>query len=174
MIVAIDPGTRHLGWAVSDLAGRALRYSGCSDAPTALDLDAAAALHATTIQRAVGLVERASGGGAYPRPLVFLESMRYARDRATTPQTLLDVQTVGCLTAATVGPVRLVPPERWKGSTPKMIFHERMIGALDEIERGFLRIALLNTRASNHKEVLDAVGIFLYSVDRVDSAGTPR
>lgn len=161
---AIDPGTKALGWARADIGGRIVA-AGCSIAPPRIqELDARADYHA----RAIGL------GSALT---VWLESMVWTGGaRRTTAQTLIDVQTVGCLVAAKVGAnVRLTRPDEWKASIPKEIHHERILEqVLDAGERAIVAAACARAGESNAKEVLDAVGILVHRLGRSNKSGGAR
>ena len=165
--VGIDPGVLALGYGIA--WGRRLGAAGICTHIGRLDVRAAG--HALQIRDVIAAA--AARGGPW-QPTIFLESMTAARDRATTAQDLIDVQTVGCLTAAALGYVRLLPPSEWKGSTPKVVHHERMIEALDAGERAILAEALRACPKRHHKEVLDAVGILLYGLGRIERTGKAR
>jgi hypothetical protein len=155
-IIAIDPGTRNLGWARS--TGGRITAAGCSRAPAG-DLGALAAIHASHIGRGSARV-------------AVVESMTYARDRPTTPQTLIDVQTVGCLVAAAVGAVVVLRrPDEWKTAVPKEIHHPRILAALDTSEVRIVQAALEGVPRTNEKEILDAVGILLHTLKRTSKTG---
>jgi hypothetical protein len=158
--MGIDPGTRALGFAGADESGRLVR-AGLSKVPrdwqgSHADL---AGHHGATIGRGSARV-------------AVLESMVYAKDRATTPQDLIDVQTVGCLTASRVASqVVLRRPDEWKSAIPKEIHHPRILDVLDARERTIVDAAVKAAGKTNAKEVLDAVGILLQYLKRTNKEG---
>jgi hypothetical protein len=60
------------------------------------------------------------------------------------------------------GALEFVPARRWKGNVPKATMHDRILAALEGRERDLL---------GKDGNVLDAVGLGLYVLDRLD---TPR
>lgn len=177
--VGIDPGVRALGWARSGHARR-LTLAGCSVLP---DTYARSGVRECAVGhlRAIRFV---TGLGWGNHAVTYLESMTAVRDRATTPQDLIDVQTVGCLVASEIAgsadALCLLTPATWKGSNPKEVHWKRWIGtdakpgALAASERLTLREALEQCPKKHHKEILDAVGILLYGLGRIERNGTPR
>lgn len=166
--VAIDPGVKHLGFAIA--WGGEVQAIGCSSrgGPYGSGADRLARLaeaHAHTIRPRLDASD----------PIVYLESMVATRDRATTAQDLIDVQTVGCLTAGALRPTRVVlcAPGDWKASVPKHVHHPRLIQALTGYEARIVSDGLQATPDSHHKEALDALGILLYALGRVKRSGVP-
>lgn len=159
MMVSIDPGIRALGWA--RWVDRGLVACGVSRARAAdpSDLVHLAEVHASAI-------------GKGSAEVVVLESMEAAGGRVP-PQDLLDVQTVGVLTAARVGNLYLLHPSTWKGSIPKEFHQPRFRAVLDRRETEVLDRGLANS-GSHAKEVLDAVGLGLYYLTRTNRSGGPR
>lgn len=154
-LTAIDPGTRNVGYA-RGTHGRILD-AGCSKA-SALPLSDLAVHH----------TQRIGKGTSWA---VVLESMVYAPTRATTPQDLLDVQTVGCLTARAVGAeVILRTPGEWKGQVPKSVHVPRFLRALTPDESRIVEAAAKAAKA-NAKEVYDAVGLYLFQCGRISKTG---
>ena len=94
-------------------------------------------------------------------------------DRKSQPNDLLAVTrtTAHVAVACRVGAIRDVPASEWKGNLAKEIHHARIDLCLDEREREIVRLALASTTAGHAKEVLDAVGIWLYYAGRTDRAG---
>lgn len=166
-IVSIDPGTEALGWAVWR-HGRLWRAGVSRSVERERSPEAYARYHAA----AIGLALDPDS----PPEAVALESMEWRHgDVRSQPRDLLAVQTVGCLVAGRLGGfVHLYPPSRWKGTIPKDIHHERIKNALDANERAVLDQALAGVRASNRKEVLDAVGLGLYHLRRTNRSGGER
>ena len=168
IVVAIDPGVRALGWARAD--GGRIVSCGVSRVASAHALEDVARAHVTQIRRDAGLEPA-------PRtPLsAVVESMRWRpNDASSQPNDLLDVQTVGVLTAAMlvegVAP-RLLRAQAWKRNLPKAIMHARLEAVLSDAEREVVVSALARAPKSNAKEILDACGISVYASGRVDDAG---
>lgn len=171
--VGIDPGVPALGYAIA--WGRQIGAAGLCRPPRTVGkpcLDVRGMGYADEIRDAIS----AQRGGPW-QVTAYVESMTVTRDRTTTPQDLINVQTIGCIVAGRLGDVRLLPPDTWKGSTPKAIHHERLCaldGPLDASERAIVAAALRATPKKHHKEVLDAVGILLYGLGRTERNGTRR
>ena len=163
-LLAIDPGTRFLGWA--GFVGGKLRGAGCSHSPAG-DWRT----HVENMKIHVWAVTRSVLGA----DIVALESMTVrGGDAPTPPQDLINVQTVGCLVARSFSEnVVLLTPSDWKATIKKSVHHPRILAALDETERGIVGCAC--DRAGAHaKEILDAVGIGLYYLKRTDKGGGIR
>lgn len=158
MIVSIDPGIHALGWALWTDGGE-LSRCGLSRAD-GRDLSRVAHLHALTVPEAtIAIVESmvTQGGGS-----------------KVPPQDLIDVQTVGCLTARGVARiVRLVKPYEWKGNIPKGIHHARFLAVLEGVEQTIAANGAAHAGA-NAKEVYDAIGIGLWFFKRTNKDGVKR
>lgn len=163
ILVSIDPGIKALGWArFHDLGpGRPCELFSCGASRNASGtLPEVARTHAERIARGVDVVA--------------LESMTVRGANSIPPQDLINVQTVGAIVAASLTHrIVLLTPEEWKGTVPKSIHHPRIRAALSEAERGTLGGAC-DLAGANAKEVLDAVGIGLYYLGRIDRAGITR
>jgi hypothetical protein len=164
MNLAIDPGTRALGFAIWNPDEPQIVACGVSRSETASPTE-----HADTILRAA--LYR-------PIPRADVESMRWRpRDARSQPNDLIDVQTVGVLTAHYVGARAIVmrPPQEWKRNLPKAIHHARIFAALraDLGEPAIVERAY-EAAGAHAKEVLDAVGIALYVAGRIDESGKRR
>tara|TARA_R110000868_G_scaffold83620_3_gene235896 strand:- start:2208 stop:2714 length:507 start_codon:yes stop_codon:yes gene_type:complete len=156
--VAIDPGTKNLGFAIFDPDGGRIVACGCSRSDGARPMDHGQAIHLATI---------------LPIESAHVESMRWRpRDARSQPNDLLDVQTVGLLAAHYSGAWRIetLEPQEWKRTLPKAIHHTRLVAALEPGETEILERAV-DAAGANGKEVLDAVGIALYVSGRIDAAG---
>lgn len=180
MRLSIDPGVWELGWCAS--FGHRAVLAGCSKIPKANrardpDLIAVAAQHGEHIRRMLAL-----GGWILEfnhGSTIWVESMELrATDGLAVSRDLMNVQTVGvalaCLLCGRAGTAKAVPVSTWKGSVPKSIHHPRILAALDPNERRIVDAACKAAGKTNAKEVLDAVGIFLHSVRRIDKSGAPR
>lgn len=165
MIVAIDPGVRALGYVIGH--GDRIVHASLSRAGARWGAPRCAQYHEQEIRDAL------RGRGV---DRVILESMNYNGRQSTTPNDLIAVQTVGCLTARAIcARVDLQDPS-WT-SVPKAVGVSRLLGSegrpgvLSDAEREIVaRGARL--AGSNAKEVLDAARLFVYSVGRADRAGS--
>lgn len=169
-IAAIDPGMRAIGYAEAivfvDGSSPEIRLAqACVERKTGSPAELAEA-HAETL-RDIRYTNP-------PPARIYVESMRY-RPRAANsyPNDLLDVQTCGLLVAHRLAPQGEIVPievEDWKHNLPKAIHHARLDLALTTLERELVSAAC--DRAGAHaKEVLDAVGILLFALGRIDKAG---
>ena len=113
--LAIDPGTRNLGFAIWNPDGARIEACGVSRSERAQ-----APEHANTICRAALQA---------PIDTAHVESMRWRpRDARSQPNDLLDVQTVGILSAHYAGAraIVMLEPQEWKRNLPKAIHHARI------------------------------------------------
>ncbi len=163
----IDPGVRALGWARA-VGGTIAAAGVVSTKDRAADLSDLARSFAGAL---------AAGGpyGAGCDGTTHLESM-VTDGRQVPPQDLIDVQTVGCLTAAYLcgpecGKVRLWTPNAWKSNIPKSVHHSRIVACLRPTEIVVVHAAAASAGKSHGKEVLDAVGLLLVGLGRMDRAG---
>lgn len=154
-LISIDPGVRNLGWCHAH--DGTIVAAGCSKLAPRGRLEDNARLHAHHVPTGEVCV---------------LESMEVHRDRPGTPQDLIDVQTVGCLVAASVArTVHLYRPREWKGNVPKSIHHPRLVLALTGTEREIVHSAAHAAGKNNAKEVWDAVGLALFHLGRISRDG---
>ena len=158
MLVAIDPGKKCLGWAgfrrerlVKAAAPKCVERVGPWIVAAQLTMDIEIGCAAAVV----------------------LECMHWRpNDSSSQPNDLLDVQLVGALVAASLGVVvGVYKASEWKGNTPKKIHHPRISAALYTHEIGILREALTCTPKAHHKEILDAIGIGLFHLGRIDKRG---
>ena len=158
---AIDPGTRAVGLAEGDETGLlALRVSVLRDGSEPADL---AARHARAL-------------GARPHDLIAVESMVWRpNDPRSHPQDLLNVQTTGLLLAHALGARTILPvePQEWKRNLPKTIHHNRLSSALTPSESLIVSRAV-ETAGQHAKEALDALGLLLFVLGRIDNSGRRR
>lgn len=157
-MIAIDPGVRALGWCVGDTR---IQAAGCSIVPSG-------ALHM--------MAQEHAGHIAWRTFRVIVESME-ANGARVSPQDLIDVQTVGLLTAARLtdfGEIIPIPPSEWKGSVPKDIHQPRFLSALDPQEAAIVKEAAHKAGKTHAKEVWDAVGLYLFHVGRTRRDGMPK
>jgi hypothetical protein len=147
MILAIDPGTRCVGWALWDDSG--LVRCGLVRSK-AKELG----------QRAVELAAQV------PRaPLAVVEKPRiYPYNKKLQPNDLIDLAFVAgaCATAAASATTAL--PVEWKGQTPKEISHRRTVERLNRSSLAALKAGLADVPESLRHNVLDAVGIARWHV----------
>lgn len=189
-MIAIDPGVKAIG-VVGGRDGQ-IRLA-CASVSGAATLGAHAISHVEVIalnlrnawRDTLSPVDRTylAGNGA-PEWLgsegVFCESMEIRpADPIYKTRDLVDVQTVGMLVSGMLsqrgfGPAVPVPVSRWKSSIPKTIHHKRILDALTPSEREIVDQACSLAGRGHAKEVLDAAGLFLYCVNRIDNAGIKR
>jgi hypothetical protein len=67
--------------------------------------------------------------------------------------------------------IATVRPAQWKGQTPKAIHHARFLEALAPSELAILD--QYSGPAKHRKEVLDAIGLGLFYLGRIDRSGCP-
>lgn len=168
-MISIDPGTKALGaawWGGGLLLGATV-----SRVPQTRDLSLAATQHVINLR--MFALERGLHHSGGP---VAVESMEWTGGaRATTVADLLNVQTVGCIVAASMGlAVTLQPVSEWKGPIAKDRHHERNRGVLSPAELLILDAAAHAAGKTHAKEVLDAVGIGLYTLGRTGRHGAAR
>lgn len=158
----IDPGKKAIGFAYSD-ADR-LVACGCVRSKSNDPAIVAFALYDALVSMVSGF-----------RPdLLVAEAMVWRpNDRSSQANDLLDVTraTMHVAVALRVAGVVDVPALDWKGNLPKSIHHARIQLALTGAERAILDRGLATTIGAHEKEVLDAVGIWLYHTKRTDRAG---
>lgn len=158
-LVSIDPGVRALGvcvWQDGELWLAHLSRT------KARKLSEQIEYHRTNCELAIRL-----DGAA-------VESMAY-RPTDSTPQDLINVQSVGCALGASMArKLRLYPASEWKGSIEKRIHHARIVEGLMPTERAILDLALRKCPKAHHKEILDALGIGLYHLKRTSKSGGAR
>lgn len=168
-VIAIDPGVWALGWCAG--GARTVRRAGCSKVPRSTGFDTGTLVTVHTNQISQAILDEIN-----PSAIVYAESMELRpSDGLAVARDLMRVQSVGVGVGARfdVG-LNLIPVSTWKGSVPKSVHHPRILAALDVNERRIVDAACKAAGKANTKEVLDAVGIFLYSVGRIDKAGAPR
>lgn len=159
VLIPVDPGTRAIGVARFD-HGK-LRRVAVTRGPTVL-------AHRVKL---AGFLEGAPESSFSPRVLIEQMTNRGQEDK-TPPQTLIDMS---AFTAAVVGGlspnIGWVPVHLWKTSLPKDIHHKRIRKALQPEELEVLAAALYTVPKSFHKEALDAIGIGLHALGRIDKSG---
>lgn len=160
--LAIDSGTRNLGFAIWNPDGARIEACGVSRSEKALETDHANTIRLAALQAPIGIAH--------------VESMRWRpRDARSQPNDLIDVQTIGILSAHYVGAraIVMLEPQEWKRNLPKAIHHARICASLraDEI---LIVLRAVEAAGVNAKEVLDAVGIALYASGRIDESGKKR
>lgn len=149
-LISIDPGVKALGAAV--WSGGRLKRALCSVAPHGLHLGGCVEWHIASLHEYL------------PRE-VALEVMQ--ERRMVPSQDLMDVNVVGGIVAGTLSTrVVLCTSQSWKGGTPKSVNHARTRAQLDDGETKILAAALASCPKRHHKEILDAVGIGLWSLGR--------
>jgi hypothetical protein len=164
MNLAIDPGTRALGFALWNPDEPRIVACGVSRSESS-----DATEHGETLLRAAMY---------HPISRADVESMRWRpRDARSQPNDLIDVQTTGILAAHYAGARAIImrEPQEWKRNLPKAIHHARIFAAL-RVDLGEPAIVerACDGAGTNAKEVLDAVGIALYVAGRIDESGKRR
>lgn len=140
MLVAIDPGANQ-GWALFDLDGRLVRC-GLGAPPAAT----------------YGVVER---------PVIYPRGQQRARPRDIITLALRAGETAGALRAAGACVVEYVEPRVWKrGAIKKAVSHRRIRAKLTAAELRVVAAGSKGLSASKKLDVLDAVGIGLFTVGR--------
>lgn len=143
--MSIDPGTRHLAWALWDAP--LLRECGLARAQD----DSLGARIQSMLRQ---LVDKADGVDE-----VVCEMPRvYPDERKKRPNDLLDLAAVAG-SCACLGPLVFVYPYQWKGQVPKGIMHERVRRQLSLGEVVVLDQCLKQVPKSLQHNVLDAVGV---------------
>lgn len=143
MLLAIDPGTRCMGWSVWST-----KLERCGLVRTkAQELG----------DRVYELVRQLPSGGDYD---VLVEKPRiYPYERKRQPNDLIDLSfAAGSCTLLGRG-ISVVLPYEWKGQTPKDVCHRRIMERLGVEELLVVRNGLVGVPASYQHNVLDAIGI---------------
>lgn len=98
-----------------------------------------------------------------------IEYMVTRPDRSDVHDDLIQLSQVSGGIYALVGAETTVavPPSNWTKNRPKRVNHRRVRKRLNEAETAVLEHALAGVYKTNRKEVLDAVGIGLYLLDRL-------
>lgn len=153
MVLAIDPGTKGIGWARFTPAGT-LTEAG-------LARTTARGLHLAAISLSYQIPKD---------PEVYVEEMTYRPgDRRSVPRDLLRVQWIGAAVASAVSSAGIpipVTPAKWKGQVPKVIHHPRIVKALTAGEVECMDRGLADVPEGLRHNVLDAIGIGLWAVGR--------
>lgn len=167
IVVSIDPGTKALGWAL--WINGVLCACGLSRSKAEAQTERAAD-HALNIT-----IELQHVMPHVHVDQVVVEHMEAGNERVP-PQDLINVEAVGCLTSAALsdGTIRQVAPSTWKGSLPKPVIHARNRAVLSRGERLIVDRACAKAPQSNWKEILDAVAIGLFALQRTTRAGSAR
>jgi nitrogen regulatory protein PII-like uncharacterized protein len=146
-ILAVDPGTKALGWAVMDSINK--RCTACGFATTGawrlVDWDGEYDLDAAVIEVPQVYPQRSWKGDA---------------------NDLIDVALAAGAVAGSLGcDVRYVRPREWKGTAPKEVHQRRILTLLDMSERAILDGC--GAPKSKLHNVVDAVGLGLWSAGRL-------
>lgn len=153
-IAAVDPGKYEAGWAVFE--GGRLVDCGASYHEPRLNQRVFVSL-SDTVSEAIGDVD-----------VVHVESMKMRRNTlAAVPRLMELMMFVGALAVRVETKVELVEPQVWTSGRPKAANHRIIRSRLDAKEAQHLDVVLGRTLRRNHKEVLDAVGIGLYALQRL-------
>lgn len=98
-----------------------------------------------------------------------IELMVFRRNRPEVVNDLIELSQVsgGIYALADADNMIAVPPSDWTHNRPKKVNHRRIRKRLDKDETAALEYGLEGSYKSNHKEVLDAVGIGLHVLKRL-------
>lgn len=140
MILAIDPGTRELGWCIA-FDGE-VQDAGLLKAPGFFDM-------------ACAIKEKFLGLSVHT--LIIEVPQFYAPGQSRADYNKLAKVTL--VAGAVVGVVQaerlaLPRPRRWKGTVPKKIHNQRVLASLTDAER-----ARLNEHATSNHNIIDAIGV---------------
>jgi hypothetical protein len=98
--------------------------------------------------------------------LIVIERMEPRKKLEAAWSTLLDLAYIsGRITAGY--PTRFLRPSVWTGKRNKTVNHKRIRSRLDKDETAVLEEGLKDCPTDNRKEILDAVGIGLYHLERL-------
>lgn len=111
------------------------------------------------------VINRQAREGVFELPRYYPGSVR------SIPNDLIDVAASAIRVGGFARSWELVPPDKWKGQTPKAINHIRILEALTLIEQGILRDAA--SRLLPEHDVYDAVGIGLWRLNRMKKLRNP-
>ena len=109
----------------------------------------------------------------FPADRLYIEKMFVRRNKPAAFENLIVLSTIA---GAIAGMNELTSPSRrfryvlsndWTDGRNKTQNHPRIRGRLSNVETGVLGFGLKDTPKTNHKEVLDAVGIGLYVANRL-------
>lgn len=151
-MLAIDPGTKAIGWAKFDAHGL-------------VECGVAATTCRETYLALSSLTKQIPGDAD-----VWVECMS-ARDSDTVrrSQDILNVQWMGAAIAAALsypGLPHPVTPLEWKGSVPKEIHHQRVEKRLTLIEKEIMDRCLEGVPSKLRHNAIDAIGIGLWRLGR--------
>lgn len=155
MMIAIDPGTRAVGWAIF-LPDGSMHRCGLAH------------VKGTNRVLADDAIELADQIGVHLPRVVLEEMVMRPEDPRSQADDLLRVQLVGGIVAARVGQkIVTVRPMRWKGCVPKRIHHRRIGDVMTRAEKDLLTAACRTVHRDLQHNVIDAIGIGLWDVGRL-------
>jgi len=154
--IAIDPGTRSLGWALFDdhlIGAGVVRAQGLDDmlkrlrdfAPPLITGDRDVVIE-------IPQIYRASKSKGDPNDLIPVAIVAGA---------------VGVMLRGPTASVRMFTPHVWKGSVPKPIVHSRVFAVLNDQELENLAFARDRTPKGSQLDLLDAVSIGIWHQGRM-------
>lgn len=158
MIVSIDPGLNECGvawWHEGELVDVALIQSPVKDKTEHIDK------RITAMADAV-----ASEMKSEEVTLIVVERMEPRKRLESAWSTLLDLAYISGRASAGVQ-TTFLRPSIWTGGRRKSVNHKRIWSRLSRYEEGVLHAGLGKCPVDNHKELLDAVGIGLYFMERL-------
>jgi len=147
-LVTVDPGTRYLSYAVVSKDGQLLKAEKFK-----LDTEELG----TRCMHAAQWMRHLTHGGC--NTLIVEHPQVRHRSRAD-PNDIVDLATIAgaCCSSTSVNTTLLVEPNRWKGSVPKKIHQERLLGKLP-----LMWINKIDTAKPDH-DIIDAVGIAWWAI----------
>lgn len=155
-LLAIDPGAHSLGWA-------SFQDGLLMSAGWAGDQTPSAIARLKPFQRPTDLI------------VVEVPQVYVARSGAP-PGDLVDVAVmaglvIGLAVSKGAEIVQTPRPAEWKGQVPKAVLHSRLWSLLSAVEEASLRADLSAVATSKRHNVLDAVGIGLWALRRMERGG---
>ena len=155
-MVSIDPGLNECGVALWECGELTSTFLVTSDADPTAPIDSRIAMMAYELSQHIALGD-----------LVVIERMEPRRGRSDAWDDLINLSLISGAVITCADRVKFVRPSRWTGKRSKPINHKRILSRLNTDERQRLDLGLAECPKNNHKEILDAVGIGLYQLDRL-------
>lgn len=156
-MVSIDPGLKECGvavWEYGVLVAAYLVQTSIED--TTEDIDLRILAMGDALEAALPAIDR-----------LVVERMEPRKDKQAAWSNLLDLAYISGRVSGGVAEVRFLRPSIWTGKRNKAANHPRIRSRLSAAETRALEEGLANCPKGNHKEILDAVGIGLYDLERL-------
>jgi len=158
-LVAIDPGLNECGLAL--FVDGVLWFTELIQSP---ELDKTMPIDERVGAMANALNSRIGECGATG---LIVERMEPRGSRSDAWSSLIDLAMIGGSTLSHGAPVLYLRPSSWTGGRTKKINHLRIRKRLSAQETRNLEAGLRDCPAANHKEILDAVGLGLFHLERL-------